>query len=117
MMMISGTLTKFIFSPGANKSVCAPEPYDVGQILQVDIISNAQKSTVTTDCPIQPAVGLESYVETLSRKGNSELSVRVSSVDTIGKGNFGSVWLCRYRVSSVELACKTLVKGEELDGS
>uniref|UniRef100_A0A251TER3 Putative transcription elongation factor 1 n=1 Tax=Helianthus annuus TaxID=4232 RepID=A0A251TER3_HELAN len=58
--------------PCANKSVCAPEPYDVGRILQVDIISNAQKSIVTTDCPIQPAVGLESYVETLSRKGNSE---------------------------------------------
>ncbi|KAF5814258.1 hypothetical protein HanRHA438_Chr03g0119821 [Helianthus annuus] len=78
MMRISGTLTKFIFSPGANKSVCAPDPYDVGRILQVDIISNAQKSTVTTDCPIQPG-------------------------------------LCR--VSSVEFACKTLVKGEELDGS
>ncbi|KAJ0843745.1 putative protein kinase CMGC-CDKL-Cr family [Helianthus annuus] len=75
MMMISGTLTKFIFSPGPNKSVCAPEPYDVGRILQVDIISNAQKSTVTTDCPTQPAVGLESYVETLSRKGNSEFSL------------------------------------------
>ncbi|KAF5797152.1 putative transcription elongation factor 1 [Helianthus annuus] len=38
----------------ANKSVCAPEPYDVGRILQVDIISNAQKSNVTTVCPIQP---------------------------------------------------------------
>lgn len=31
----------------------------------------------------------------------------------IGKGKFGSVWLCRSRVSGVEFACKTLVKGEE----
>ncbi|KAJ9560343.1 hypothetical protein OSB04_005503 [Centaurea solstitialis] len=32
---------------------------------------------------------------------------------TIGKGKFGSVWLCRCRASGVEFACKTLVKGEE----
>ncbi|KAJ0799279.1 hypothetical protein HanLR1_Chr00c2094g0834281 [Helianthus annuus] len=60
---------------GANKSVYAPEPFDVGRILQVDIISRGQKSTVTTSCPVQPAVELESYVETLSRKGNSEFSL------------------------------------------
>lgn len=66
---------------GANKSVYAPEPYDVGVILQVDIISNGQKSTVTTTCPVQPAVGLESYVETLSRKGNSDFSVVISQMN------------------------------------
>ncbi|KAK4747489.1 hypothetical protein SAY87_014075 [Trapa incisa] len=33
--------------------------------------------------------------------------------DTIGQGKFGSVWLCRSKVSSVELACKTLREGEE----
>ncbi|KAE8656261.1 Serine/threonine-protein kinase PEPKR2 [Hibiscus syriacus] len=33
--------------------------------------------------------------------------------DTIGQGKFGSVWLCRSRTSGVELACKTLLKGEE----
>lgn len=32
---------------------------------------------------------------------------------TIGQGKFGSVWLCRSRVSGVEYACKTLRKGEE----
>ncbi|XP_059460667.1 serine/threonine-protein kinase PEPKR2 [Corylus avellana] len=32
---------------------------------------------------------------------------------TIGKGKFGSVWMCRSRVSGVEYACKTLRKGEE----
>ncbi|KAL1814056.1 hypothetical protein ACET3Z_024121 [Daucus carota] len=32
---------------------------------------------------------------------------------TIGKGKFGSVWLCRSRVTEEDFACKTLVKGEE----
>ncbi|KAA8528331.1 hypothetical protein F0562_035686 [Nyssa sinensis] len=32
---------------------------------------------------------------------------------TLGKGKFGSVWLCRSRVTGVEFACKTLGKGEE----
>ncbi|KAL6984045.1 Serine/threonine-protein kinase pepkr2 [Sarracenia purpurea var. burkii] len=32
---------------------------------------------------------------------------------TIGKGKFGSVWLCRNRVTDKEFACKTLCKGEE----
>ncbi|XP_014502385.1 serine/threonine-protein kinase PEPKR2 [Vigna radiata var. radiata] len=33
--------------------------------------------------------------------------------ETIGQGKFGSVWLCRSRVSGAEYACKTLRKGEE----
>lgn len=32
---------------------------------------------------------------------------------TIGKGKFGSVWLCRSKVAEVDFACKTLTKGEE----
>ncbi|WRX31453.1 Protein kinase domain - like 10 [Theobroma cacao] len=32
---------------------------------------------------------------------------------TIGRGKFGSVWLCRSRTSGVDFACKTLCKGEE----
>ncbi|XP_017237344.1 serine/threonine-protein kinase PEPKR2 isoform X2 [Daucus carota subsp. sativus] len=32
---------------------------------------------------------------------------------TIGKGKFGSVWLCRSKVSEEDFACKTLHKGEE----
>ncbi|KAF8023359.1 hypothetical protein BT93_F0764 [Corymbia citriodora subsp. variegata] len=35
------------------------------------------------------------------------------SGDTIGQGKFGSVWLCRSRISGVEFACKTLQKGED----
>ncbi|XP_071720047.1 stomatal closure-related actin-binding protein 3-like isoform X1 [Rutidosis leptorrhynchoides] len=74
---------------GASKSVYAPEPYDVGRILQVDVISNGQKSTVTTTCHVQPvvmiafatAVGLETYVETLTRKSNSEFSVVISQMN------------------------------------
>ncbi|CAK9149013.1 unnamed protein product [Ilex paraguariensis] len=33
--------------------------------------------------------------------------------EKIGKGKFGSVWLCRNRLTDVEFACKTLKKGEE----
>ncbi|KAF5746781.1 serine/threonine-protein kinase PEPKR2-like [Tripterygium wilfordii] len=32
---------------------------------------------------------------------------------TIGHGKFGSVWLCRSKVSGADFACKTLQKGEE----
>uniref|UniRef100_A0A2P2LWZ4 Uncharacterized protein MANES_02G147900 n=1 Tax=Rhizophora mucronata TaxID=61149 RepID=A0A2P2LWZ4_RHIMU len=31
----------------------------------------------------------------------------------IGRGKFGSVWLCRSKATGVEFACKTLHKGEE----
>lgn len=33
--------------------------------------------------------------------------------DVIGHGKFGSVWLCKSKVSGVEFACKILRKGEE----
>lgn len=33
--------------------------------------------------------------------------------EAIGQGKFGSVYLCRSRVSGAEFACKTLKKGEE----
>lgn len=36
------------------------------------------------------------------------------SGDSIGQGKFGSVWLCRSKISGVEFACKTLKKGEDL---
>lgn len=66
---------------GANKSVYAPEPFDVGRILQVDIISNGQKSEVTTAGHVDPAAGLGSYVQTLSRKSNTEFSVVISQMN------------------------------------
>ena len=39
---------------GANKSIYAPEPFDVGRFLEVDIFSTGQKVLVTTDGPIGP---------------------------------------------------------------
>ncbi|KAK3003756.1 hypothetical protein RJ639_018385, partial [Escallonia herrerae] len=59
---------------GANKTVYAPEPFDVGRVLQVDIVSNGQKAAVTTAGAVDPAAGLENYVETLLRKSNTDFS-------------------------------------------
>lgn len=47
-------LDYFSISSGANKSVYAPEPFDVGRILQADIVSNGQKVTLITAGPIGP---------------------------------------------------------------
>jgi len=41
---------------GATKSVYAPEPFDVGRILQVDIISKGQEITLSTTGPIDPGL-------------------------------------------------------------
>lgn len=66
---------------GANKPNYAPEPFDVGRILEADILSKGQKFTLTTDGPIEPAAGLESYVETLLRKPNAEFNVVISQTN------------------------------------
>nr|VDD57569.1 unnamed protein product [Brassica oleracea] len=65
----------------ANQSVYAPEPFDVGRILQADILSNGQKVTVTTDGPIDPDSCLQSRVESLMRKSNSEFNVVISQMN------------------------------------
>ncbi|GAV86767.1 hypothetical protein CFOL_v3_30193 [Cephalotus follicularis] len=66
---------------GAKKSMYAPEPFDVGQYLQAEILSCGQKVTVTTAGPIEPAAGLGSYVETLLRKSNSEFRVIIAQIN------------------------------------
>ncbi|KAF2603442.1 hypothetical protein F2Q70_00028674 [Brassica cretica] len=66
---------------GANRSVYAPEPYDVGRVIQADILSNDQRFTVTTVGPINTAAGLQSRVETLLRKSNSEFTVVISQMN------------------------------------
>ncbi|KAI4348578.1 hypothetical protein L6164_009287 [Bauhinia variegata] len=66
---------------GANESIYAPDPLDVGRILQVDIVSNGQKLTVTTTGPIQPVSGLGSHVEMLQRKSNTEFNVVISQMN------------------------------------
>ncbi|CAG7902840.1 unnamed protein product [Brassica rapa] len=66
---------------GANQAVYAPEPFDVGRILQADVLSNGQKVTVTTNGPIDPDAGLQSRVESLMKKSNSEFSVVISQMN------------------------------------
>ncbi|TKY62734.1 Stomatal closure-related actin-binding protein 2 [Spatholobus suberectus] len=65
---------------GANKSIYAPDPSDVGRILQVDIVSNGKKLTLTTN-PIQTVSGLGSHVETLLRKSNTDFNVVISQMN------------------------------------
>lgn len=60
---------------GATKPVYAPEPYDVGRILQAEVISSGERVTVTTNGPIDPAAGLGSYVEALVRKPETTFNV------------------------------------------
>ncbi|KAJ6870329.1 stomatal closure-related actin-binding protein 2-like [Populus alba x Populus x berolinensis] len=66
---------------GANKTFYAPEPFDVGRVLQVDIVSNGQKVIVTTSGPIEPAAGLATHVENLLRKSSCEFSVVISQMN------------------------------------
>ncbi|KAK7320475.1 hypothetical protein VNO77_29977 [Canavalia gladiata] len=66
---------------GATKSVYAPEPFDVGRILQVDIISESQHITLSTTGPIDPAAGLGTYVEALVRKHDTEFNVVVTQMN------------------------------------
>ncbi|XP_042004266.1 stomatal closure-related actin-binding protein 1-like isoform X2 [Salvia splendens] len=62
---------------GATKSVYAPEPCDVGRILQAEISANDQTTTVATSGPVDPAAGLGSYVEALVRRHDTEFNVVV----------------------------------------
>ncbi|XP_051149592.1 stomatal closure-related actin-binding protein 2 [Andrographis paniculata] len=66
---------------GATKSVYAPEPIDVGRVLEVDIVANGQKFSLTTNGPIQQAIDLDSYLESLFRKPNHDFSVVISQMN------------------------------------
>ncbi|XP_020547834.1 stomatal closure-related actin-binding protein 2 isoform X1 [Sesamum indicum] len=66
---------------GANKCVYAPEPIDIGRVLQADITSNGLKVTLTTDGPIKQASDLGSYLEALLRKPNNDFSVVISQMN------------------------------------
>ncbi|XP_057433111.1 stomatal closure-related actin-binding protein 1-like isoform X2 [Lotus japonicus] len=65
----------------ATKSIYAPEPFDVGRILQVDIISEGLHITLSTTGPVDPAAGLGNYVEALVRKHDSEFNVVVTQTN------------------------------------
>ncbi|GAB2271378.1 hypothetical protein Dimus_006217 [Dionaea muscipula] len=43
----------------------------------------------------------------------NKLEDNYDMIKIIGKGKFGSVWLCKHKGSGKEFACKTLQKGEE----
>ncbi|XP_047316693.1 stomatal closure-related actin-binding protein 1-like isoform X2 [Impatiens glandulifera] len=62
---------------GATKPVYAPEPFDVGRILQVEVILDQQLVTLTTTSPIDPVPGLGNYVEALVRRHDTEFNVVV----------------------------------------
>ncbi|KAA8549997.1 hypothetical protein F0562_001681 [Nyssa sinensis] len=66
---------------GATKPIYAPEPFDVGRILQVDIISDGQRITLTTTGPIDPAAGLGNYVEALVRRHDTEFNVVIGQMN------------------------------------
>ncbi|KAK4753720.1 hypothetical protein SAY87_001824 [Trapa incisa] len=66
---------------GATKVTYAPEPFDVGRMLQADIASNGQQITLTTTGPIDPAPGLASYVELLVRKHDTQFNVVVTQMN------------------------------------
>lgn len=56
-------------------------------------------------------IGCIDVATQIGRKHNIENDY--VSGETIGHGKFGSVWLCKCKVSGAEYACKTLKKGEE----
>uniref|UniRef100_A0A0A0LWY7 Stomatal closure-related actin-binding protein PH domain-containing protein n=1 Tax=Cucumis sativus TaxID=3659 RepID=A0A0A0LWY7_CUCSA len=68
---------------GATKTVYAPEPFDVGKILQADVILDDHRITLTTTGPIDPAAGLGSYVEALVRKHDVEFNVVLTQVNGV----------------------------------
>ncbi|XP_034689081.1 stomatal closure-related actin-binding protein 1-like [Vitis riparia] len=66
---------------GAIKSVYAPEPFDVGRVLQADIVLDGYQITLATAGPIDPAAGLGSYVEALVRKHDTEFNVVITQMN------------------------------------
>ncbi|XP_022988085.1 stomatal closure-related actin-binding protein 1-like [Cucurbita maxima] len=68
---------------GATKSVYAPEPFDVGKILQADVNLDDHRITLTTTGPIDPAAGLGSYVEALVRKHDVEFNVVLTQLNGV----------------------------------
>ncbi|KAL4335600.1 hypothetical protein GQ457_07G043180 [Hibiscus cannabinus] len=68
---------------GASKSVYAPEPFDVGRILQVEITYDGHLIVLTTTGPIDPAAGLGNYVEALVRKHDVEFKVVVTQMNGV----------------------------------
>ncbi|CAH9103112.1 unnamed protein product [Cuscuta epithymum] len=68
---------------GATKPYYAPEPFDVGHVLQADMILENQIVTLTTTGPIDPAAGLGNYVEALVRRHETEFNVVIVQMNGV----------------------------------
>ncbi|KAL5558555.1 hypothetical protein UlMin_034766 [Ulmus minor] len=68
-------------------------------------------SLVTPGRGLKRKIGCIEVATQMGRKNKIENDY--ISGATLGQGKFGSVWLCRSKVSGAEYACKTLKKGEE----
>nr|GMD64799.1 stomatal closure-related actin-binding protein 1 [Ipomoea batatas] len=68
---------------GATKPIYAPEPYDVGRVLQADMTLDDQILTVSTTGPIDPAAGLGNYVEALVRRHETEFNVVIVQMNGV----------------------------------
>ncbi|GJN17413.1 hypothetical protein PR202_gb04475 [Eleusine coracana subsp. coracana] len=66
---------------GATKITYAPEPFDVGRLLQAEMVLNADKFTVQTNGPINHAAGLECYVDSLMKRTDVEFNVVVTQMN------------------------------------
>ncbi|XVF69448.1 hypothetical protein PTKIN_Ptkin11bG0082700 [Pterospermum kingtungense] len=66
---------------GASKAVFAPEPFDVGRVLQAEISNDCQLIILKTIGAIDPAPGLGNYVEALVRKHDVEFNVVVTQMN------------------------------------
>ncbi|GAA0142265.1 non-receptor serine/threonine protein kinase [Lithospermum erythrorhizon] len=98
---------------------------DVG--LDCDVVGSSKNTRLAGIAATAPACGASSSVSSarghkrkigcidaatqMGRK--NKIEEHYEKGDTIGRGKFGSVWLCRSRTTGVEFACKTLQKGEE----
>uniref|UniRef100_A0A804QYL3 Stomatal closure-related actin-binding protein 1 n=2 Tax=Zea mays TaxID=4577 RepID=A0A804QYL3_MAIZE len=57
------------------------EPFDVGRLLQAEIVLNADKIIVQTDGPVDNAAGLERYVDSLMKRTDIEFNVVVTQMN------------------------------------
>lgn len=73
--------------------------------------TSSSSSSLLSGRGLKRKIGCIEAATQLGRKNKIEEDY--VSGKTIGRGKFGSVWLCRSKVSGVEYACKTLKKGEE----
>ncbi|PNX76377.1 serine/threonine-protein kinase PEPKR2-like protein [Trifolium pratense] len=68
-------------------------------------------SLITSTRGLKRKIGCIDVATQMGRK--KKLDDDYVSGESIGQGKFGSVYLCRSKVSGAEYACKTLRKGEE----